>query len=248
MAPSFSDLKVILLQARNTKDMESQEQDCFLERSKLERHQLSTFNVAHGNLIETHNFFDGYDAFFIGGAGEYSVAKDYDWTPWAMKLIQRAYDVEIPTFGSCWGHQLIARGLGGTVEHDPDRAELGCHHVRLTEQGMGDELFAAFPDSFLVNMGHHDRVTKLPDNGIELADNDSQPFEAFRIENRAIYGTQFHSELDARRERERLIRYRSYYVEQLHSEEVFQNIMNTLAETTDVDHLMFDFLTKFAVR
>jgi GMP synthase (glutamine-hydrolysing) len=63
-----------------------------------------------------------------------------------------------------------------------------------------------------------------------------------------MYGTQFHSELDKRREAERLIKYRSYYVDQLHSEAVFQEVMDSLRETTDVDHLMYDFLRRFAVR
>jgi len=247
MASSFSDLNVILLQARDTQDIEHQEQECFLERCKLETSQLTSFNLSDGVLGPVDSFFDGFDAFMIGGAGEYSVAKDYEWTEWALSLVRKAYDLEIPTFGSCWGHQLIARALGGTVEHDPLRAELGCHHVELTESGAMDELFKSFPSSFMVNMGHHDRVTKLPEDAIELANNLLQPNEAFRIANRAIYGTQFHSELDAQRERERLIRYRSYYIEQMHSEEVFQQVVNSLVETSDVDHLMFDFLNMFAV-
>lgn len=168
--------------------------------------------------------------------------------PYLLQLVQRANDLSFPTFGSCWGHQLIARALGGTVIHDHERAELGCHHVELTDEGLNDALFKDFPPSFYANMGHHDRVSRLPANGVELANNASQPNEAFRIKDKPIFGTQFHSELDAHRERERLIRYRTYYKDQLHSEEVFQSIIHGLQETTEVDHLMFDFLTKFAVR
>ena len=100
----------------------------------------------------------------------------------------------------------------------------------------------------MANMGHHDRVTKLPDEAVELARNSSQPFEAFRIKDRPIYGTQFHSELDAARERERLYRYRSYYLEELPSEEQFQAFLDDLAETAEVDDLMYGVLTKFATK
>jgi hypothetical protein len=74
------------------------------------------------------------------------------------------------------------------VIHDVDRAEMGCHHVELTEAGQEDELFKDFPTSFMANMGHHDRVSVLPENGIELAFNQTQPNEAFRIRNKPIYG------------------------------------------------------------
>ncbi len=247
MADSLPSLDILLLQARNTEDMEHQEQECFLERCRLEPMQLASLNLPRMSEMPDVSLLQHYDAFFIGGAGEYSVTKDYEWMPFALDLIRHAHDINLPTFGSCWGHQLIARALGGKVIHDPELAELGCHNINLTEAGKHDELFSTFPDSFLANMGHHDRVSVLPVDGIELADNHSQPNEAFRIRNKPMYGTQFHSELDRRREGERLIKYRSYYLDQLPSEEVFQDVLNSLQDTTEVDHLMYDFLVKFAV-
>ena len=241
-------VSVLLLQARNTKDMEAQEQDCFLERCRIAPDQLDSVNLPLVDEVPDPSILKQYDAFFIGGAGEYSATQDYPWMEGALNLIRCAHDESIPTFGSCWGHQLIARALGGRVEHDPDKAELGCHHLQLTEVGKTDELLRSFPDSFLVNMGHHDRVTLLPPGGIELADNNSQPNEAFRMQDKPMYGTQFHSELDRHREAERLNKYRAYYVDQLHSEEIFQEVMNSLRDTTEVDHLMYDFLCRFTAK
>lgn len=248
MADTFRSLRILLLQARNTQDMEAQEQECFLERCRIHADQLHALNLPRLAEPPDGSVLEGYDAFFIGGAGEYSATKDYPWMDAALDLIHKAHDASLPTFGSCWGHQLIARALGGRVEHDPAKAELGCHEVRLTEAGRQDELLGTFPASFLANMGHHDRVTVLPPGAVELADNDSQPNEAFRIAGKPMYGTQFHSELDKRREGERLIKYRAYYVDQLHSESYFQEVMDSLRETTDVDHLMYDFLRRFAAR
>ena len=247
MSESLQTLKVLLLQARNTKDMEHQEQECFLERCRISDRQLDSINVPRLGTLPEVALLDNYDAFFIGGAGEYSATKDYAWMPFVLDLIRYAHRKSIPTFGSCWGHQLIARALGGRVEHDPERAELGCHAVFLTNAGKQDPLFASFPASFMANMGHHDRVTELPPGAVELADNPTQPNEAFRMAGKPMYGTQFHSELDKRREAERLIKYREYYRSQMPSDDTFQAVLDSLRQTTEVDDLMHDFLLQYAV-
>ncbi|MFT4603971.1 MAG: GMP synthase (glutamine-hydrolyzing) [Rhodothermales bacterium] len=234
---------VFLLQARGEPEMEAQEQGCFLERCRLAPEQLISRNVLHDTI--NRDLLDGIDAFMIGGAGAYSATQTYDWTPAALDLIQQAAEIGMPTFGSCWGHQMIARALGGTVEHDPTRAEMGCHKIRLTNAGQADQLFRGFPKSFLANMGHHDRVTMLPPGAVEMAMNDSQPNQAFRMEGLPIYGTQFHSELDARRERDRLHAYREHYLAELPDEDAFLAAVNSLRETTEVDHLLADFLKTF---
>jgi len=248
MAPDHASLRVLLMQARNDLEIELQEQQCFLERCQLRPDQLTSLNLPKlGKLPLTGSVLDGYDALFIGGAGDFSAIQNYPWMPFALDTVREAYDRRVPAFGSCWGHQLIARALGGTVEHDPDRAEMGCLPVELTPAGESDLLFKDFPSFFLANMGHHDRVTALPDNAIELARNASQPFEAFKMADRPMYGTQFHSELNADRLKARLNQYRSSYEEQLPSAEAYQLIVDGLKKTTEVDHLLFDFLTKFAV-
>lgn len=239
-------LTVFLLQARDEADMELQEQGCFLERCHLEPEQLVCRNVVRDPIDRAA--LDGVDAFMIGGAGAYSATQTYAWTEAVLDLIRYAAEIKMPTFGSCWGHQMIARAMGGVVEHDPTRAEMGCHGIRLTEAGKQDELFRSFPASFLANMGHHDRVTKLPPGAVELADNEGQPFQAFRMEGLPMYGTQFHSELDAKRERERLLAYRQFYLEDLPSEEEFQHAVDSLRETTEVDHLLADFLRIFVAQ
>jgi GMP synthase (glutamine-hydrolysing) len=225
--------------------MEIQEQECFLERTRLERHQLDSLNLSR--TIPPLDVLEPYDALFIGGAGEYSATDDYDWTLSMLELVRKAYREKFPTFGSCWGHQIIARALGGDVIHDPSLAEMGCLPVILTEAGKKDRLFGAYPETFLANMGHHDRIRTLPPGGIDLAGSETQPYEAFRMADSPMFGTQFHSELDAHRERERIIRYRPFYLTVMPNEEAFQTILDSLAETTEVDHLMHEFIMKFVV-
>ena len=238
----FNQIRVLLIQARDDAEMVQQEQGCFLERCRLEPHQLVPVNVVEGRLHA--GLLDGVDALMVGGAGEYSATQDYDWMPDLLGLIQEAAAQSFPTFGSCWGHQVIARALGGKVIYDGERTEMGCLPVELTEAGQQDDLFSSFPARFQANMGHHDRISVLPPDAIELAFNASQRNQAFRIQGKPIYGTQFHSELDAERERERLFRYRPFYTE-IDTEEEFQAILAGLADTTEVDHLLYDFLLTF---
>ena len=123
---------------------------------------------------------------------------------------------------------------------------MGTHHVELTEAGKSDPLFEPFPPRFLAQMGHQDRVAELPPDAIELATNDVAPFQAFRLADAPIYGTQFHSELDDKAERGRLITYRDHYPE-MQVESFFQETLNALRPTPDVDDLLYQFLQLYAV-
>jgi len=238
-------LRVLLIQARSSLKMERQEQKCFLERCRIRPEQLRSLNVTRDAL--PLQALDPVDAFLIGGAGEFSAMQDYPWMDALLEVVREAARRGLPTFGSCWGHQIIARALGGTVVHDSKRAELGCGTVELTDAGRRDPLFHNFPIRFNANMGHHDRVVTLPPGAVEIARNE-QPNQAFRLKDAPVYGTQFHSELDAQREKERLIEYREFYREDMPDDETFQKVLDDLAETTDVDHLLYSFLTTYALR
>lgn len=240
----LTDVRIVLIQARSTEDIVVQEQECFRERCRVQADQIRAVSALRDRVDE--RLLRETDALMIGGAGEYSATKDYEWMPAVLDIVRIAYDEGVPTFGSCWGHQVIARALGGRVIHDSERAELGCHPVTLTAAGMTDPLFGSFPERFLVNMGHHDRVVELPEGAVELAYSDTQRYQAFRIDDRPMYGTQFHSELDARRERERLLRYRDHYPE-IAADNAFKAVMDNLADTSEVDHLLHDFVLKFVL-
>ncbi|MDX1439037.1 MAG: type 1 glutamine amidotransferase, partial [Rubricoccaceae bacterium] len=156
------------------------------------------------------------------------------------------HDRRLPLFGSCWGHQFIARAFGGTVIHDSESAEMGTHEVMLTDEGQADPLFEAFPRKFWAQMGHQDRVSILPEGAVELATNDVAPYQAFRFADAPIYGTQFHSELDEAGERARLFAYRAYYPE-MQQDTLFRETLESLRPTPDVDDLLFHFLEIYAV-
>ncbi len=244
MAPTYDQLRVRLVQVRDRRAVLREEQQTFLERCHLRPEQLLTVNALSEPLGEA--LLDGVDAVMIGGAGAYSVTHTYPWTAALIQLVEGCYERRLPLFGSCWGHQFIARAFGGTVVQDLERSEMGTHEVVLTEAGQADPLFRDFPVRFSAQMGHQDRVSVLPADAVELACNGTAPFQSFRIAGRPIYGTQFHSELDAERERQRLVAYRAYYTE-TQSEAEFEHTVATLRDTPEVDGLLSAFLERFAV-
>jgi GMP synthase (glutamine-hydrolysing) len=244
MAPHYDQLRVLLVQIRERPAVIAEEQASFRERCGLRPDQLVSVSALTDTLSPDH--LDGVDAMMIGGAGAYSVTDTFDWTEDLIALCQACADRELPLFGSCWGHQFIARAFGGSVIHDDTRAEMGTHEVELTDAGRADPLFAGFPVRFGTQMGHHDRVSVLPPGAVELARNDTAPNQAFRMEGLPIYGTQFHSELDVTAERDRLVTYRAYYPENA-DDDVFDALLAGLRPTPEVDGLLRAFLEQFAV-
>ena len=240
------DIRIRLLQARTEANILEQELHCFADRCKVAPGQIYSTNLIDGTPINK-SLLDDMHTCMIGGAGEFSALDDYDWMQPTLDLINVMVQDGFPLFGSCWGHQLIARAEGGKVIHDVAKAELGCREITLTDAGKQDELMGKFPVTFFANMGHHDRVITLPDSAVELAFSESQPNQAFRLRGLPIYGTQFHSELDAASERERLITYRRFYLNALPSEDAFQQVMDELRETTEVDMLLSMFLDHFVL-
>ena len=244
MAPSHDRLRVRLVQIREKPDIIEEEQASFCARAQMRRDQLIITDALSEPLAPA--LLDDVDALMIGGAGAYSVTETYRWTQDLIDLCQASTDRELPLFGSCWGHQFVARAFGGTVINDPERAEMGTVDVELTEAGEADPLMGSLPRRFATQMGHHDRVSVLPSGATELATNEVAPYQAFRMDGLPIYGTQFHSELDEHTERQRLFAYRDHYPE-MQDDAVFQAALDALKPSPHADDLLRRWLLLYAV-
>ena len=112
---------------------------------------------------------------------------------WLLRAAERT-----PVLGVCFGHQLLARALGGAVERCPRGPEAGTVEIRLTAAGRSDPLFAGLPDPLGVQAAHEDEVARLPPGAVVLAENAHTGVQAFAHGPR-IRGVQFHPEFDAAR-------------------------------------------------
>lgn len=124
------------------------------------------------------------------------VTEEADWSlsceSWIAELVGRGR----PVLGVCYGHQLLARALGGAAGQNPNGMEIGTCEVELTDSGREDPLFAGLPAVLVVQQTHRESVVELPRGARHLAGNDHDAFQAFAMGDRA-WGVQFHPEFDA---------------------------------------------------
>jgi len=97
-----------------------------------------------------------------------------------------------PTFGICFGHQILAQALGGEVQKNPRGREMGSVSV---ERVADDPIFGALPARFEANVTHVDTVVRLPPGATPLARSALEDHQAVRFAERC-YGVQFHPEMD----------------------------------------------------
>lgn len=101
------------------------------------------------------------------------------------------FDLQKPILGICYGHQLTAKLLGGTVAPGTTR-EYGRAAL---QHETGASLLAGTASPTTVWMSHGDTVTQLPAGFTAIAATDDCPIAAMANEERRIYGIQFHPEV-----------------------------------------------------
>jgi GMP synthase (glutamine-hydrolysing) len=145
---------------------------------------LAEFHAKAGELPAHHDF----DGVVVTGSKS-SVYWDDDWIPPLVDYVADAHDADVPVLGVCFGHQVVAEALGGTVE-DMGAFELGYREVERTTD---DPVFEGVPETFTTFTTHGDTVTDLPPDATLLAEND-YGVHAFRVGDSV--GVQFHPEYD----------------------------------------------------
>jgi GMP synthase (glutamine-hydrolysing) len=101
------------------------------------------------------------------------------------------YDLDIPMLGICYGAQLMAQDLGGTVTAT-GRGEYGRTTLALTDSSA---LLALWPETSTVWMSHGDSITEPPKGAVAVASTPEAPVAAFADTERRRYAVQFHPEV-----------------------------------------------------
>ena len=103
----------------------------------------------------------------------------------------------VPVFGICYGHQVLVRELGGTVERT-GAAEYGGTPLRVLGgpgQSTGGRLLAGLGPELSVWMSHGDTSTAAPPGFTVTAQTAATPAAAVEDPARGFYGVQFHPEV-----------------------------------------------------
>ncbi|MDR0648134.1 MAG: glutamine-hydrolyzing GMP synthase [Synergistaceae bacterium] len=100
----------------------------------------------------------------------------------------------IPVLGICYGMQLIAKTLGGSVEKGR-LGEYGRTRVKF-DASRGAKIMNGVPGAIDVWMSHWDEVRELPVGALRLAESESGACAAFSMEGDRITALQFHPEVE----------------------------------------------------
>jgi GMP synthase (glutamine-hydrolysing) len=104
------------------------------------------------------------------------------------------YELGIPVLGICYGAQLIAQQLGGTVGRGM-RGEYGRTRLTRTGEGPSSLLHDGIPAEQDVWMSHFDAVTIPPEGFVATASTPDAPVAAFESVDRKIWAVQYHPEV-----------------------------------------------------
>ncbi len=131
--------------------------------------------------------------FLLMMGGPMSVNDADSWIAEEQHVVKTAMNKGIPVLGICFGSQLLAKVLGGSVVPGPT-FEIGMVPVSLTDEGKTDSVFSQLPSTFQVFQWHGEGITLPPETKSLMASADF-PVQAFRAQERC-YGLVFHPEIE----------------------------------------------------
>jgi len=144
--------------------------------------------VKDGVLPAGPQAFDGYVV-----TGSPASVND-DRLPWVGQLlafIRAVHAVQQPLIGLCFGHQAVARALGGQVARHAAGWGLG---TAVTHWPQARPWMQPFQGSTTLMAAHNEQVTRMPEGAECLGGSDFCPTGSMQI-GQHIWTTQYHPEM-----------------------------------------------------
>ena len=120
------------------------------------------------------------DGWLITGS-KHGAYEDHPWIPPLEELIRAIHAANLPLVGICFGHQIIAQALGGTVVKHPDGWRVGATQYDIEGRPL------------TLNAWHQDQVIEAPGGAEIIGTAEGCDIAAMRIGER-IYTVQPHPE------------------------------------------------------
>ena len=128
------------------------------------------------------------DAWMTTGS-RHSVNDDEQWIRDLEGFVRRTAEAGVPFIGICFGHQLIAKALGGTVVKSDRGWGVGVKEVEV-DAGLG------WGESYRVLTSHEDQVEALPPGAEVLGWNEHCPVSVMGVGS-TMLGIQGHPEFES---------------------------------------------------
>lgn len=154
--------------------------------------RLRVVDVAAGEALPPPREVAG--ALITGSAA--MVTERAAWSERTAGWIRDAMDAQLPLFGVCYGHQLMAHALGGHVDYLPGGREIGTVPIELTGAAADDPITRGVPSGFRAHTTHEQSVLEPPTGAVVLARSARDPHHLLRYGPNAL-SVQFHPEFNA---------------------------------------------------
>lgn len=125
----------------------------------------------------------------------------------ASTLDKRIFDCGIPILGICYGCQLTAHLMGGSVK-SAKQSEYGVREIEYGE----NPLFKGIDKKNVCLMSHNDKIVSLPQGFVPIAKTEKCDFAAIYNAEKQIYGVQFHPEVEHTKQGKEILRNFAYEI------------------------------------
>ncbi len=165
--------------------------DALIEETGDYCNLFAEFLDGHGFVFDCYSVVDmqfptdagAADGWLITGS-RHGVYENHPFIPPLEALTREIYRQEVPLVGICFGHQIIAQALGGSVEKYAGGWSVGATEYRLGEAPV------------VLNAWHHDQVTTPPDEATVLGSSEFCQY-AFLGYGAKAFSVQAHPEFNS---------------------------------------------------
>ena len=234
-------LKILLLQIRDNRNVRVEEHQSFANFSKIEPHQIEILNVFETPSFKP-NLIDNYDALYVGGASEANVLEPekYPFIKNCIELLRYAAEISTPTFASCFGFQLAVLAFGGIILNKEKDYEMGTVKISLTDKAQSDLIFQGIQDRFPAVSVHRQYASKIPEP-LETLAYTEQCVHSFKYKNKPLWAFQFHPEVDRDTLVKRLTIFSRHYTA---NAEHLKEVLGSAVETPESNILLGNFVER----
>ena len=135
------------------------------------------FDIFYVSEFEFPENIESYDGYLLTGSPA-SVHDKAEWIKMLSEFIGKVHKKNKPIVGVCFGHQLIAKHFGGTVDSNEKGWMIGSFSLDISKKLPWMKKKIITTDLFHFNK---ERVTKLPKGAISFASSEDYPYYAYTI-------------------------------------------------------------------